>query len=187
QITGVVVSAGKMQKAVKVQIAQQEWNKKIRKHFASSTTHLVSDPNSSLREGDVVRIASGFRTSRNIRHVVAAIIAPFGPPVEARPPVPTAAELLAIRAQKRIEKDVRQAARGRVASAARVKEAEARGLPLPSLEEATRKIKALAEQERARAMKGQPAVRSGLSAKEKRMEKRNLTDGERAAIRAERE
>jgi len=187
QITGVVVSAGKMKKAVKVQITQQEWNKKIRKHFPSTTTHLVSDPNSSLRTGDVVSIASGFRTSRNIRHVVSSIIAPFGPPVEARPPVPTASELLALRAQHRLLKDVRQAARGRKASAERVKLVEEVGGYVPSLEEAMKKIRVVEEAERIRGLKGGEEVKRGVSAKERRREERGLTDGERKAIREEKE
>ncbi|OCK76558.1 nucleic acid-binding protein [Lepidopterella palustris CBS 459.81] len=167
---GVVVSAGKMAKAVRVRIAKQEWNKQIRKHFPSSTTYLVSDPNSSLREGDVVQIASGWRSSKNIRHVVSSIVAPFGPPISERPPVPTAAELLAERQRLRMEKDVRQASRGRLASKRRVEEAKAEGREVPSLEVASARIRALEAAERERQSKGQGVKkdRGVLSEKEKR-------------------
>lgn len=52
----------------------------------------MHDPNNSLRTGDVVEILSGWRTSKSKRFIVNRIIAPFGPPIDARPPVPTAEE-----------------------------------------------------------------------------------------------
>ncbi|EON67917.1 hypothetical protein W97_07414 [Coniosporium apollinis CBS 100218] len=126
-LNGVVVSAGKMQKTVKVRIAAQEWNKHIRKHLPAPYTVLVSDPSSSVREGDIIALASGWRASKTVRHVVTSIIAPFGPPLSARPALPTEAERMAARTAKRVEKDVRQAARGRLAVLARIAEAR-RGL-----------------------------------------------------------
>ncbi|KAK4979406.1 hypothetical protein LTR28_005003 [Elasticomyces elasticus] len=75
--TGVVVSAGKMQKTVKF--------------FSTPTNYLVHDPNSSTNEGDIVSLTP-LRTSKHVHHVISAIIAPFGKPVEERPPVPTAGE-----------------------------------------------------------------------------------------------
>ncbi|KAF2198491.1 nucleic acid-binding protein [Delitschia confertaspora ATCC 74209] len=134
--TGVVISAGKMNKAVKVRIAGQEWNKQIRKFFPSSKTYLVSDPSSSLREGDVVRIASGFRASKRIRHVVTSIVAPFGPPINERPSVPTEEERLKERETARILKDVRQAAKGRRTALLRLKEWKEMGKEIPDLETA---------------------------------------------------
>lgn len=83
----------------------------------------MSDPSSSVREGDIIALASGWRASKTVRHVVTDIIAPFGPPLSARPPLPTEAERIAARTAKRVEKDVRQAARGRQAVLARIAEA----------------------------------------------------------------
>ncbi|KAJ9667770.1 hypothetical protein H2201_001956 [Coniosporium apollinis] len=120
KLNGVVVSAGKMQKTVKVRIAAQEWNKHIRKHLPAPYTVLVSDPSSSVREGDIISLASGWRASKTVRHVVTSIIAPFGPPLDQRPPLPTEAERIAARTAKRVEKDVRQAARGRTAVLERI-------------------------------------------------------------------
>ncbi|PVI07478.1 nucleic acid-binding protein, partial [Periconia macrospinosa] len=138
---GVVVSAGKMDRAVKVRIAGQEWNKKFKKHFPSPITHLVSDPQNSVVEGDVVRISSGWRTSKNIRHVISAIVAPFGAPVEDRPPVLTHAQRMDIRIQDRIFKDVRSAAKGRIVSRLRLERAKKQGHEIPNLETAMANMK----------------------------------------------
>lgn len=46
-----------------------------------------------------------------MRHVVSRIIAPFGVPIEERPPVPTAEERIAERERKRAEKDERRRVR----------------------------------------------------------------------------
>lgn len=173
QLTGVVVSAGKMVKTVKVRIAKQEWHKHIRKYFPSSTTYLVSDPNSSLREGDVVRIASGWRTSKHIRHVVSSIIAPFGTPIDTRPPIPTEEERIAERQRKRLAKDVRQAARGRIPSQLRITEAIEQGREVPDLEKASRNLRKVEDD----AEKG---VKEGvLTGKERRRQERDRTDIER--------
>ncbi|OCL01267.1 nucleic acid-binding protein [Glonium stellatum] len=174
QLTGVVVSAGKMAKTVKVRIAKQEWHKHIRKFFPSSTTYLVSDPNSSLHEGDVVRIASGWRTSRHIRHVVSSIIAPFGTPINARPPIPTEEERIAERQRRRLAKDVRQAERGRVPSQLRIAEAIKQGREVPDLETATRNLrKEVDDTEKVKRAAGV------LSGKERRRQERDQTDIER--------
>jgi small subunit ribosomal protein S17 len=141
QKVGVVVSAGKMSRAVKVRVAEQEWNKKFRKHFPAPKNYLVRDPNSSLVPGDVVRITSGYRTSTKIHHVVTAIIAPFGEPVENRPPVLTTEQLDEQKLKDRLLKDVRSAQRGRQASIRRLTEAEKQGLQIPSMEEAMRGLK----------------------------------------------
>ncbi|KNG44382.1 nucleic acid-binding protein [Stemphylium lycopersici] len=124
---GVVVSAGKMSKAVRVRVAVQEWNKKFRKHFPAPKTFLVRDPNNSVVEGDVVRITSGYRTSTAIHHVVTSIVAPFGEPVENRPPVLSQAQLDEQRIKDRLLKDVRCAERGRQASVQRLAQARKQG------------------------------------------------------------
>ena len=69
----------------------------------------MSDPNDSLRTGDVIRFAGGWPTSRHIKHVVVEILAPWGPPVEERPRIPSEAE----RIQKRLEKRERKLDRRR--------------------------------------------------------------------------
>lgn len=61
---------------------------------------MVSDPRNSLREGDVIEFSSGWRKSKNVRHVVERIVAPFGDPVDKRPPVMTRAEREELRNQK---------------------------------------------------------------------------------------
>lgn len=161
QKVGVVVSAGKMSRAVKVRVAGQEWNKLFRKHFPSHKHYTVSDPNNSLVEGDVVRITSGHRTSSTIRHVVTAIVAPFGEPVENRPRVLNAEELDKLRVQERLLKDVRAADRGREASVQRLIQAKKQGVTIPSLEEAKEKMRVHQELEKTRAAKGGKEAHSG--------------------------
>ncbi|KAF2028745.1 nucleic acid-binding protein [Setomelanomma holmii] len=176
QKVGVVVSAGQMASAVKVRVAEQEWNKKFRKHFPAPKTYLVRDPNSSLVPGDVVRITSGHRTSKAIRHVVTSIVAPFGEPVENRPPVLTPAQLEEQRIRERLLKDVRSAQKGRQVSIHRIEQARKQGLDIPSLEEAMRGLRAYEEDLKARGVgagkgekhKGQ--VGQILTAKQRRME-----------------
>ncbi|KAJ2983556.1 hypothetical protein NQ176_g597 [Zarea fungicola] len=111
ELHGVVVSAGLMQKTVKVRVAGQKWNKVVNKFYADPKHYLVHDPNSSLRTGDVVAIAPGWPTSRHKRHVVKHIVAPFGEPMENRPAVPSLEELIAERESKKEVKDERKALR----------------------------------------------------------------------------
>lgn len=84
-------------------VRAQTWN--------FSKNILVHDPKSSVRLGDVVAVSPGWRVSKQVRHVVTHIIAPFGTPLEDRPPVPTEEERLAERAEKKARKDERRAAR----------------------------------------------------------------------------
>ncbi|OAR05747.1 hypothetical protein LLEC1_01723 [Akanthomyces lecanii] len=111
QLHGVVVSAGLMQKTVKVRVAGQKWNKIVNKFYADPKHYLVHDPNSSLRTGDVVAIAPGWPTSRHKRHVVKQIIAPHGESIENRPPVPSLDEIITEREAKKEAKDERKALR----------------------------------------------------------------------------
>lgn len=53
-------------------------------------------------------IAPGWRYSKHVHHVVTSIIAPFGTPVEERPPVPTEEERLEERRRKYEAKKVRR-------------------------------------------------------------------------------
>ncbi|KAH8169049.1 ribosomal protein s17 domain-containing protein [Sarocladium implicatum] len=110
-IRGVVVSAGLMDKTVKVRVGAQKWNKIINKHFAEPKHYLVHDPNTSLRTGDVVSIMPGWPTSQHKRHLVKKIIAPYGVPIEERPPIPTLEELITVREAKKEAKDERRASR----------------------------------------------------------------------------
>ncbi|CCU82980.1 hypothetical protein BGHDH14_bgh06030 [Blumeria hordei DH14] len=106
EIPAVVVSAGLMQKTVKVQVGVQQWNSHIKKislvkYFNRRRNHLVHDPNDSVRIGDIVAISAGSRVAKHVRHVVTKIIAPFGVPIEERPPIPTIEERNAAKEEKR--------------------------------------------------------------------------------------
>lgn len=184
QKVGVVVSAGKMSRAVKVRVAGQEWNKLFRKHFPSHKHYTVSDPNNSLVEGDVVRITSGHRTSSTIRHVVTAIVAPFGEPVENRPRVLGAEELDQLRTQERLLKDVRAAERGRAASVQRLALAKKQGVRIPTLEEAVEKLRVHEEIEKTRAASSAKEAHPGQGGQ--RETKRERRKAEKIKSRAER-
>ncbi|KAF2402168.1 nucleic acid-binding protein, partial [Trichodelitschia bisporula] len=108
QAAGVVVSAGKMMGTVKVRIAKQVWNKRVKKYYNDYDTVMVSDPASSTREGDVVTVRRTQRISQHVRHVVAGIVAPMGTPISSRPSVPSEEVLTARREAKRAAKDERQ-------------------------------------------------------------------------------
>jgi len=69
-----------------------------------------------------VAIRSGWRTAKQVRHVVTSIVAPMGPPLSARPPVPSEEERLGAVELRRAAKDARQASRGRKAAQGRVAE-----------------------------------------------------------------
>jgi small subunit ribosomal protein S17 len=80
----------------------------VQKPFSRRAHLLVHDPNSSLRTGDIISITPGWRTSKTVHHVVSAIVAPFGEPIEARPPVPTLQERLETLAERRRVKEDRR-------------------------------------------------------------------------------
>lgn len=71
----------------------------------------MHDPADSLRLGDIVSIKPGWRISKQVRHVVERIVAPFGSSIESRPPVPTEEERIAERERKRAAKHERRRAR----------------------------------------------------------------------------
>ncbi|PGH26594.1 hypothetical protein AJ80_01723 [Polytolypa hystricis UAMH7299] len=85
--TGTVISAGLMDRTVRVEYKHTFYHTHLRKLYPTKRTYLVSDPNNSLREGDVIEFSSGWRKSKHVRHVVDRIIAPFGEKVEDRPAV----------------------------------------------------------------------------------------------------
>ena len=102
-------------------------------HYTAYQSHLVSDPNSSLRTGDVVRIAARPPASKHIRHVVTDIIAPWGPPAAERPPIPSLEDL---DAQYRAKRDARVARRTQKAEAPRADRTGAQDVEKgPSLKE----------------------------------------------------
>ncbi|KAI2906474.1 hypothetical protein CBS11852_898 [Aspergillus niger] len=109
--TGTVVSVGRMDRTVRVSHRHTIWDAHIQKPYPKITTYLVSDPRNSLREGDVIEFSSGYPKSRNVRHVVERIIAPFGSAIEDRPAVMTREERDAERAAKRAAKWERREAR----------------------------------------------------------------------------
>lgn len=140
-------------------------------HFPSPTTYLVRDPNNSLVEGDVVRISSGHRTSKAIHHVVTSIVAPFGEPVENRPPVLSETQLQELRIKERLLKDVRSAERGRQTSVQRLALAKRQGLTIPSMAEALQGTKAFEEAERERIEASGGKRGQGKTTKERSVEK----------------
>ncbi|KAI9718127.1 MAG: hypothetical protein M1828_006825 [Chrysothrix sp. TS-e1954] len=118
---GVVVSAGKMQKTVKVRMVEQQWDRHLRKHWKVPKYHLVNDPNSSLLEGDVVTL-SPERHSKRVEHTVDTIVAPFSEPLSGRPPLLTAEQREEIWATKRKAKLERMALRGRLSASKELRE-----------------------------------------------------------------
>ncbi|EEH34002.2 hypothetical protein PAAG_05051 [Paracoccidioides lutzii Pb01] len=97
---GTVVAAGRMDKTVRVLHKHPTYHKKLHKNFPDSTIYLVHDPCNSLREGDVIEFSSGWRTSKNVRHVVERIVTPFAIPVDQRPRVLSYEEREMIKAEK---------------------------------------------------------------------------------------
>ena len=151
-------------------------------HFPSQTTHLVSDPTSSLVTGDVVRIASGWRTSKHIRHVVTSIVAPFGSPVEDRPPILTEEQRMELRIKQRLMKDVRAAQSGRQVSLQRLAEARRQKVEVPSLEEAMRNVRIGGEEQgKGKGRKEKHAGETGQAEtkRERRVEKGEETKEEK--------
>ncbi|KAI1117801.1 hypothetical protein F5Y14DRAFT_324013 [Nemania sp. NC0429] len=122
ELHGIVVSAGLMDKTVKVRLGGQRWEQRVHKWFKEPRHKLVHDPANSLRQGDVVAITSSIRFSQHVRHVVKHIIAPYGEAIDARPPIPTLAELVAARAARLESKQLRKALDRRVGDAARATE-----------------------------------------------------------------
>lgn len=97
-----------MDKVVRVQFLSLQFDKHVKADFPDRKVFLVADPNNSLRQGDVIEFWSGWRSSRNVRHVVERIMTPFGTPVSERPPVMGLEERVAHRMQKRVEKRERK-------------------------------------------------------------------------------
>lgn len=89
-----------MDKTVRVLHKHTTFHKKLHKSYPASTVYLVSDPCNSLRQGDVIEFSSGWRTSKNVRHVVERIVAPFGVPVDQRPRVLSRHEREALKAER---------------------------------------------------------------------------------------
>ncbi|KAI0190777.1 hypothetical protein EV127DRAFT_339220 [Xylaria flabelliformis] len=102
EMHGIVVSAGLMDKTVKVRLGGQRWEQRVHKWFKEPRYKLVHDPRNSLRQGDVVAITPSWRESQHVRHVVKHIIAPYGGiGIDERPPIPTMEERAAERLAKR--------------------------------------------------------------------------------------
>ncbi|CAJ2508779.1 Uu.00g138050.m01.CDS01 [Anthostomella pinea] len=116
ELHGIVVSAGLMDKTVKVRLGGQRWEDRVQKWFKQPRFKLVHDPRNSVRKGDIIAIAGSWREAQHVRHVVKHIIAPHGEPIDERPPVPTIHERIEERAAKRAAKDVRRALRREVDS-----------------------------------------------------------------------
>lgn len=104
-MAGIVVSAGLMRKTVKVRVTRPVFNRRVQKTFAHHVDHLVHDPSSAARLGDVVSIQSGYRASKQVKHLLSAVLTPMGASTEERPSIPTAEELLGQRKAKRAARD----------------------------------------------------------------------------------
>ncbi|KAI0441800.1 hypothetical protein F4803DRAFT_551708 [Xylaria telfairii] len=123
EMHGIVVSAGLMDKTVKVRLGGQRWEQRVHKWFKEPRYKLVHDPRNSLRQGDVVAITPSWRESQHVRHVVKHIIAPYGGiGIDERPPVPTIEERAAERIAQRQAKDDWRALRRRVDEATQATE-----------------------------------------------------------------
>ena len=59
----------------------------------------------------MVRIASGWHASKHIKHRATEIVAPWGPPINERPKIPSDDEILAIKGAKKAAKMERRAQR----------------------------------------------------------------------------
>ncbi|KAI1735180.1 hypothetical protein F4680DRAFT_312907 [Xylaria scruposa] len=123
EMHGIVVSAGLMDKTVKVRLGGQRWEQRVHKWFKEPRYKLVHDPRNSLRQGDVVAITPSWRESQHVRHVVKHIIAPYGGVgIDQRPPVPTMEERAAERIAMREAKDERRALRREIEGAVQAAE-----------------------------------------------------------------
>ncbi|KAJ5454700.1 uncharacterized protein N7458_005656 [Penicillium daleae] len=109
--TGTVVSVGCMDRTVTVVYRSNEWDKHIRKYYRKEVKVLVSDPQNSLRKGDVVEFSSGAPKSRRVHHVIERIITPFAVPIEERPAVLTREEREQEREKRWAAKYVRRESR----------------------------------------------------------------------------
>ncbi|KAI1087744.1 nucleic acid-binding protein [Rostrohypoxylon terebratum] len=119
EMLGVVVSAGLMDKTVKVKLGGFRWEPRVQKYFKEPRFKLVHDPRNSVRQGDIVAITPTWRVSQHVRHVVKHIIAPYGEPIDERPPIPTLEERVAEAAAKRAAKDERRALLKQIQAATR--------------------------------------------------------------------
>ncbi|OTA65888.1 nucleic acid-binding protein [Hypoxylon sp. EC38] len=126
EMHGIVVSAGLMDKTVKVKLGGLRWEPRVQKYFKEPRFKLVHDPRNSVRQGDVVAITPSWRVSQHVRHVVKHIIAPYGDPIDERPSIPTLEERLAEAAAKRAAKDQRRASRREEQAKIRAEEKAAR-------------------------------------------------------------
>ncbi|KAI1809472.1 nucleic acid-binding protein [Poronia punctata] len=117
EMHGIVVSAGLMDKTVKVRLGGMRWEQRVHKWFKQPRYKLVHDPRNSLRKGDVVAITPSWRESQHVRHVVKHIVAPYGPGIDERPPIPTMQERAAEKLKKRQAKDEWRALRRAVTGA----------------------------------------------------------------------
>lgn len=97
---GRVISAGRMDKTVRVEYRHTVYDKHIRRPFPAKSRLLVADPRNSCREGDVIQFGNGWRASKNVHHVVERIVAPFGTAIRDRPSVTWRATLEQRKADK---------------------------------------------------------------------------------------
>ncbi|KAJ5217384.1 hypothetical protein N7468_010392 [Penicillium chermesinum] len=109
--TGTVESVGRMDRTARVTLRTRVWDKRVHKYYPKDVSYLVSDPQNSLREGDVIEFSSGAPKSRHVHHVVERIITPFAVPIEERPPVLSREERERERERRWAEKYIRRESR----------------------------------------------------------------------------
>jgi len=122
KLVGTVVNAGERARTIRVRVDELKWNKNVQKYLPAPYHLLVRDTNRSCVIGDVIHLRSNWRVSKHVRHVLTQIVTPFGTPLSERPPVQSVDELQQEYETYRYAKDLRQAARGREASARRIEE-----------------------------------------------------------------
>jgi ribosomal protein S17 len=119
-----------MDRTVRVLHKHTQWDRHIRKYYPKETHFLVSDPQNSLRDGDVIEFSSGAPKSRHVRHVVERIVTPFGEELAARPAVLSKVEREAERETRWAEKYLRRESRRLGREVDLVEEAAKAGVPV---------------------------------------------------------
>uniref|UniRef100_A0A060SYV5 ARAD1C03872p n=1 Tax=Blastobotrys adeninivorans TaxID=409370 RepID=A0A060SYV5_BLAAD len=73
-LTGLVISQGKMSKTVKVRVLRTKFNRQVQKEIVHYRDFMVHDEDNRCREGDVVRIQHLSKLSKNKSFVVTEIM-----------------------------------------------------------------------------------------------------------------
>lgn len=74
EFVGVVISAGKMDKTIKVKVERLEKHPRYKKYIKKTKKYLVHDPENQGREGDIVLIREGRPFSKLKRFYLVKIL-----------------------------------------------------------------------------------------------------------------